>query len=434
LLKALRNYHAGKSVRSRLLTLIEEIELLYKKGLIKAMFLRLEKGKQLAFRYEQFNLYILLARMELQYLTELEFPHVDEAGLVARQEKINDLLLHQLLINKHSALYEILLHRYFHRGPTRSTRDNQRLNDLLLEEHQVSTNKRFNSFESAKLHLLFQSTYFLMIGQYEESVSLFSQLKILFDQHSDLWEEEPVYYTHLISGILTGLRSMGRHEDMRTFIERLHQINIHTPNQHLQITQITLSHQLSILIDSGRFEQGLALWNEYEATHPLTVFHSASGALICCQAAIIHFGLNNYANALRYINAALNTPGDYLPQTQYSLFRMLNLLIHFELGNHDYLDYEVRSVERVLSIRKKLYKSEKALLQFFRRYLKAHPRPDLLQALHKQMQTLAHDPYEKALLLSFDFNSWAEAKIHKMSFSQLVRQKAQHISDSYIYN
>jgi hypothetical protein len=109
---------------------------------------------------------------------------------------------------------------------------------------------------------------------------------------------------------------------------------------------------------------------------------------------------------------------------------MLNLLIHFELGNYDYLDYEIRSVERVLSIRKKLYKSEKALLQFFRRYLKAHPRPDLLQALHKQLQALAHDPYEKALLLSFDFISWVEAKIHKMPFSQVVRQKVQPITVS----
>jgi hypothetical protein len=85
---------------------------------------------------------------------------------------------------------------------------------LLLEEHQVSTTKRYASFESSKLHLLFQSTTFLMTGHYEESLKLFSDLSRLFDQHKPLWADQPLYYTYLVSGIVTGLKTTHQYETM----------------------------------------------------------------------------------------------------------------------------------------------------------------------------------------------------------------------------
>jgi hypothetical protein len=90
-----------------------------------------------------------------------------------------------------------------------------------LEEHQVNANRWYPSFQSAKQHWLFQSTCFLMTGQYEESVALFGQLEGLFSKHRELWADAPVYYAYLVDGVLPGLRLLGKHDTIRTFIEGL---------------------------------------------------------------------------------------------------------------------------------------------------------------------------------------------------------------------
>jgi hypothetical protein len=425
LLKALRSYHAEKSVGSRLLALVEEIDLLFGEGLVVAGLARLEKAKQMALRYEQFSLYLLLARMELQYLTGLEFPQVNEAGLVARQEKINEVLLHQLFINKHASLYEILLHRYFHRGPTRSPRESQRLNDLLLEEHQVSTTKRYASFESSKLHWLFQSTYFLMTGQYEQSLKLFGDLSRLFEKHKPLWADEPLYHTYLVSGIVTGLKTTHQYETMHTFLRELETASAALAGEQGQLRQLALGHRLSLHLELGNFAEGAALLKAYEEKEasPGWIVPSHSQVVLCFYAAALYFGLGQFSEALRYVHAVLNTSAGYLSPQWYSLCRLLHLLIHLELGNHDFLDYEVRSVERKLKLQKKLFGSEKAILQFFRQYLKGARQPTLMPDLLARLQTLAADPYERQFLEGFDFISWAEAKVRKVPFAQVVREK-----------
>jgi hypothetical protein len=426
LMKSLRSYHADRSLQQRLLGLIQDVQILFGKGLAETAFEQLEKAKALALRHEQFPCYLLAAGLELQYLTELEFRDLEEGELVARQESINDVLYHQLFINKHASLYGVLLHRYFHRGAIRSPKELERLNDLLLEEHQVNANRRYPSFQSAKQHWLFQSTYFLMTGQYEESVALFGQLEDSFSKHRDLWADAPVYYAYLVDGILTGLRSLGKHDAMRTFIEGLHTVSLNTPGQLLQLNQVALGHELSLLIDAGEFERGLVLWGAYAERHPADgpVAPSRSGVSLYFPAAVVYFGLERYPATLQLVNRVLNTHRAFLSAARYSLFRLLHLLVHYELGNLDYLGYEVRSVERQLRTRKRLFRSEQVLLHFFKKSAKGGRAQDLLPALHAQLVELGQDAYEKQLLGAFPFAAWVAAKGQKVPLAQWLRQKA----------
>jgi hypothetical protein len=142
-----------------------------------------------------------------------------------------------------------------------------------------------------------------------------------------------------------------------------------------------------------------------------------SQPVVCFYAAAVYFGLGQFSVALKYVHTVLNTSSGYLSPQWYTLCRLLHLLIHLELGNDDFLDYEVRSVERKLKLQKKLFRSEKALLRFFRQYLKGTRQPQLLPDLLGQLQTLAGDPYERQFLEGFDFISWVESKVRKGFFS-----------------
>jgi hypothetical protein len=290
----------------------------------------------------------------------------------------------------------------------------------------VSSTKRYASFESGKLHLLFQSTYFLMTGHYEESLKLFGDLSRLFDQHKALWADEPLYYTYLVSGIVTGLKTTHQYDTMGKFLRELETTSEAFGGQWGQMKQLVVGHRLSLHLELGQFVEGAALLKDYEEKEASTgeAGPSHSQAVLGFYAASLHFGLGQFSPALRYVHTVLNTSSGYLSPQWYSLCRLLHLLIHLELGNTDFLDYEIRSVERKLKLQKKLFETEKVLLRFFRQYLKGAWQPQLLPDLLQQLQTLAQDPFERQFLLGFDFTSWAEAKVRKMSFSQVVREKA----------
>ncbi len=127
---------------------------------------------------------------------------------------------------------------------------------------------------------------------------------------------------------------------------------------------------------------------------------------------MVYFGLEKHHLALTCVNEALQNPISLTFQLLYSLFRLLNLPIHFELGNHDYLLYELRSVERKFRLQKKLYQTEKVLIRFFKQLLQKSTKAKTAdwQLLHEQLLTLAEYPWEKQILSWFDFVSWAASK------------------------
>lgn len=414
LMRSLKSFDAEKSIENKLMNLISDVRILFTKGILPLCFSEIERGKKLSLKHEKFFLFLQLARMELQYLTALEFPHVDETELVRRQEKINDILYYELFINKHSSLYELLSHRYAHQGITRSENEIEKLNDLLLEEYQVNANQHYGSFESDKLHLHFQSTYFMMTGNPEQSLQEFYQLNKLFEENEFHWEADPVYYIYLIHGILMGLRWMGKHDDMIFFIHRLEQIKPNARSHELFIRHLILQHQLAIFIDRRKFQEGLPLIVDYEPyitnayQAPPNVF-----ATTHFQISVIYFGMGDFRKSLQHINKVLDVGAAFISYQIYGLCRLVSLLIHVELENDDHLIYSIRSAERKFKTEKKLYRVEKLTIDFVRRWIHRTPlnSNEILINYYEDLLKLKEDKFENQFLKQFIFLPWIEAKI-----------------------
>ena len=89
----------------------------------------------------------------------------------------------------------------------------------------------------------------------------------------------------------------------------------------------------------------------------------------------------------------------------------MNILIHCELHDFDYLESEIRSFERDLKMRNKLFQSEKIILKSIRLIMSTTEQNKLRKQLQEQKQQLIrlkNDPFERQLLNSFDFIYWLE--------------------------
>ncbi|NJK94273.1 MAG: hypothetical protein HC905_04425 [Bacteroidales bacterium] len=138
----------------------------------------------MAVQYDKFAYCIILDKLLLHYLNRYQFSQLSEDDLLRVQSELRKHIQYELNLAEHASLYELLNYRFIVQGSIRSTKDKDKLNDLVFTEMNLAGNPRFQSFDLKKNHLLFQSVYFMMVGDHKSSLQTFYELNALFEQSS----------------------------------------------------------------------------------------------------------------------------------------------------------------------------------------------------------------------------------------------------------
>jgi hypothetical protein len=249
-------------------------------------------------------------------------------------------------------------------------------------------------------------------------------LNALFEQNKSLWRDSPLYYVYLLNGILTDLRAIGKYDNMGFFLDRLQGVSPASGTLGSYIQYSLYQHRLAALIDVGRFAEALGLVQAYEkeGLRKLTVSFAVRATLYF-QTAQVFFGLAQYHPALQYIHAVLNAREHYGSHPLYVQCRLLHLLIHLELGNADYLSYEVRSVERKLKAEKKLYEVEKAVLELLRQLIRKRPPKGIYKKFISRFALIAQDPAGRQTLRVLHLMPWLKSKAESKTFPESIREE-----------
>ncbi len=140
------------------------------------------------------------------------------------------------------------------------------------------------------------------------------------------------------------------------------------------------------------------------------------------------FGIGRHKGALDAINNVLEHTD--LQARQHLLYsaKLLNLLIHYELGNMLHIDSLVRSTYRYLSRRKNLFRFESILLHHFRAIPSLQSAPDLrawFSLLLRELEPLAESRFERQAFAYFNYLPWLRSKVEGKRFATMARAAAQ---------
>jgi hypothetical protein len=200
-------------------------------------------------------------------------------------------------------------------------------------------------------------------------------------------------------------------------------------NVHLMIFERAHINELAFYINRCEFEKGMMMTGEIEEglqrfsgkinrSKEFTLYYGM---------AYLFFGHRQYPRALAWLNKILNHPEIAVRPDLHCFSRILNLVIHFEMGNEEVMDYLVRSTYRFLYKRKRLYRFEETVLDFIRKKLpKVFSRNDLTEAfkqLKDRLEKVFENEFEKQALGYFDFLSWLKSKIENRTFEEVYRER-----------
>lgn len=406
---------------------------LYEKSMYQECFQVLKKVKEKAVYYENHFALLVAQRLELNYLLTLDFEDMDEQKLLNKQYKMNNTLKSIRQLNEQSSLYELLKYRMINRGASRSLEDTQKLDDLVTCEISIVASAGVENFEIKKNHQLFQANYFITVGDYKAAFNSFVELNKLFEENSHLWNNPPVYYLMTVEGMLESLRIMHNYEGMNYFIQKLAKLSSPSSSFQLNVMYVIFIYRLFSFIDAGDFDKA-GIWiaeHQTSLIDKMLLLKEQQQAEMSLYIALIHLGNGEYRKARKRLSATIGR-GHLYSLPLFRTIRIVNVMIHYELGDVDYIQSEIRSIKREMSKNKGYNLKVESFLLKFLNYSFADTnrkkRAEIWESMAEEVHALYADKYETQILRKFDFVAWVEAKIFEVPLSDIL--KREHASKS----
>jgi hypothetical protein len=378
----------------------------------------LKKVRQLASRSQQHWIEYFTYREELNYLSDTDFTGINDKELVGTQMRAREVLRDLSSIQNHYSLYELLKYRIVHLGKIFTEENKKQLYDLMLSEMALVAEKSKYNFASQKLHLLFQSFFFIEIADYRSALTTFHSLNRLFEQNLSLQDHPPLDYFSTLGGIIDSLRTLKQYEEMNFYLGKIAELDKSDYPEYFrhQIKKTVCIFRIAALTDAGDFKTAreFVISMDPDILQLYSFINEEKSWEIYFYCSLAYFGNKDLKKAHHYIGKAMQLY-DSSPQLFiYRAVRLLNIMIYYDNGDSDYLEYEIRSYKRLFRKSNAFLNIESLLIRFItvqpNKMRKRTPDNERRQLLRK-IDSIEQDKYERQLLKYFDFSGWLRARI-----------------------
>jgi len=421
ILRSLDSFHSNSSVQAQLHRQLHSVEILYQKSLYDQSLKLLHSARKVAEKHEKLTILAEIYNWEKRILEKNNYEEADngveiQSMLLADRELSKTLQTYNELWNVKSRIFAQL----YSQGKVRSEEELQQLK-LILEQVREKMKESSDSTENQYLINHIFSAYHFASGQYEECYPHLQKNLSLLDERAHLFQDEPnIYISVLTNAIYVGMR-LGKWQEALQRIEQLNQLPLQLESRWnddlgIRVFALSKSTELTLYAQSGDFEKGLALIPAIEEGLQRYEEHLSSvrKAHFYFNMSIIYFGMERFKDALRSINKLLNNIEIDKTKDIHCIAQILNLIIHLELGNRDLLPYALRSTQRFLETRNRVYKFETVMLNFINDMVKKRMDKSVGQLfvdLENELTLLKTDHFEKTVFEYFDFLAWAKGKV-----------------------
>jgi tetratricopeptide (TPR) repeat protein len=256
----------------------------------------------------------------------------------------------------------------------------------------------------------------------------------LFDNNARMIETNAPLYLKGIHNNLATLFNMWQYDK---FMEQLSMLDLF-PHKFDLTNNVNVSslyylyqfdHQIRRHYMEGTFKEGLGLvpqimevienntynWDD----HRIMIFHYR----IAC----LYFGSGDNDTAIDYLNEIINQRSPNYRSDIQAYARILSLICHFEMGNVQLVEYQVKSVYRFLSKVEHLQETQQHIFRFLRRTprIREDQLRDEFIKLKTKLDALTSKPFESRPFTLLDIPSWLQSKIENKTVQEVIREKFQ---------
>ena len=430
ILKSLRSYHSDNSISSILKQEVKNIEILYNKALFKECNKFLMRAKKMAIAHEKFYFLFELISWEKLLLEEAfeDGQFTKDLDTLIREEqevieKLRNLAAYHVLYSKINYVFRS---GGFVRGEEERKLVEEISNHPLIKGKNTALSKR-----AATICYYTQGFCNLANGDFKTSLEKFNRVREILDSNPKIQKDLAKRYVRTISNIISCQIDLGLYDESRETIKQMREkgktSGFKRTDIQLKIFKDSCLGELKICNATGDFDKGIQAVDEI--LEGLEAYdgklHKEQELRFFYHAAYIYFGAGQYNQALFWINKVLNDNENTLRQDIYSYARLFNLVIHFELGNYDLLEYITKSTQRYLHKRQRDFELEKVVIEYMRKLIRSNnviDRKEIFARFKSVLDDIVDGSADHIVLRYFDFQKWIDSKIENLSFADTIKK------------
>lgn len=427
-MRSLRNFHASDT-DDKFHEMLRDAQILYDKGLHKQSGKVLERARKFATENEKFLQLLEIQRWEHTIIHQNNDVSSLEryAGEDVLQEldvidKYRNLLLYQLLNDK-------MFIQYWKVGIARTKQEKEQLKSI-LDAGLLDRDEDPRSFLARYYSQNALFTYHFCSGNLQKSYEVMTELVMMIESIDPGIKRYASKYISALNNLYAVQKELNLNKEAFDTLHKLREMSVKSTTNKVELFMRSYILELDLYISTGDFEKGkqtiptiVEAFDKY-----VSMINKQSKLAFYYNFAYICFGAGNYDEALTWNNLLLNDSDVSTREDIHCFGRIMNLIIHYELGNNQLLEYIGQNTYRFLYKRKRLFKVETVILNFIKRYPNWANREQILKGfdeLYAELEALSSDDYEKHAFEYFDFLTWLESKINKKNFGLLKYEKVQ---------
>jgi hypothetical protein len=427
ILKSLESYHSN--VKSELRSSMNQVEILYNKNLPAIAKKMLLKAKSTAQEYELYEFMEEIIDWEIILLVEEATPENYLEMVNKYFNELYDSIEKKKTIIGYKHLYQKLRAKGLYTGFARNDEDVMAFQDIAAEAEK-NEDTLLNTFNAKYYRNLMQANFLFMVNEQVQANGILQETVQLLDQNPHMVTIKPFTYLGILRNKAVNELSLLRYPDLFRTLGKMEEFIKKYGHLNRNYEVMTENLKLFVYIPTGQFDKALTIAEKVDSlykTLPVTKTLQKEKQLLHYAFAYIYIGLGDYRQANQHINILLNQSDFDLRSDLFCFAHILSLIVHYEMGNTELLEYRIRSTYRLLLRRNKLYNFERLILSFLKSaQRKPKHSPALLRDFHTlktEIEEIVTNKVEQNALSLFDLISWLESKIENKSFMEIKQKK-----------
>ncbi len=430
ILKSLQIYGSYDNTDTKLSDMTETARILEKKQMPKEALKILKKAKEIAYKYDNPKALLDILFLERNIIMVSHDKHILEKRKAIYEE--HRKFIKSLSSRFHYTWLSDQMVIYLEQKGDVHERIREEKMEKIIADPLMKSPELAEGFSSKVFYYHTHLFYHIAKQNLSKMHEITKEHIHLQEQHSHFINENPKNY---ISGLLNYLLSSHlcrKREDVKDALakiaqaRRLYRAKL-SPDVETELFIKAKNIELIIYCDRGEAHKGMktARSVEEDLRKYRKFLNPSITAALLYNASCTCFLSGDYEGALQFVNKLLNDQEE-IRSDIFNFAKVYNLLVHFELGHYDHLEYITENTRRYLKQHKALFKVEGLLINAIRQILNSADKKQekkIFGELLNDLKKISGDVKSRQAFEFFDAISWAESKISGESLPHIKKRK-----------
>ena len=432
ILKSLRDYHSENIRELKTNEVLNNLQLLLEKGLHNDSKKLLSKAKKRCYDYELFAPLLRLLVFEKKLMVNTRYSGLNERDIKKHFEEVSEATQKINNWNEYQYNSSRLFLLIKKKSSVKSWDDLKDIYAIMQQPIYKDVNNAVTFEAKLSFHKAHYYYYYLACD-YENCYSHSEKMLELFESSEIKMKSRPDAYIKLLTNYLEVCLQISRFDRFLDYYEKLKSFISSSVNKIDTMNIVFLNLELEYCIKTGKYGKGLQMIGKIKDV--MNSLKGAANEMLKCSVyyniAYLYFLRNESSNSIHYLNKILH---DSKVKDEIEIFyyaRLLNLIVHYEIGNFTLLESILKSTYRYLYKRQRVYKFEKQIYRFIKSLFNVKSEKKLIKSfdqLKHSLEEILFNPFENGALDYIDLVSWLESKVTNRKFSDVLDDKLKHVA------